>query len=363
MNVRSAFVLTAGVAAAAALLASCGGGSGSGPTPPTISSSPPATPTPPPRRLYADHNGLLYEYALPLQAGAKPLEVLIEAPGAALPPQIAVDPYGKIAVATPTELRVFRPPIRSLEPSKAALSIALTPAITEIGPGGADLVDIEYDPNDNLWLLNDLGGEVSELAAPISKSSVAALTIGFGAPGSKTAGYSALIQARFDVNAALYVYANQANTQRSRIFKTSFPYAKPPSPLGIDLAQADFVDSSQYLPTNPNPAPLILGQYFGPLASPPPGSPPPPPVNALAQFAQPFNPLVGLFPDATTDTIAGALVADPSRDAFYTLDSASGRLDEYALPLKNRALPTLSLQCLGGASNCDGKREHLFLAP
>lgn len=362
MIVRRAFSLTAGVAATLASLAACGGG-GSGPAPLAISSPPQPTPTPAAGRLYADHNGLLYEYALPLQAGAKPQRVLVEAPGAPLPPQVAVDPYGKIAVATPTELRVYRPPIRSFDPSKAALSIALTPAITEIGPNGADLVDIEYDPNDNLWLLNDLGGEVSEVAAPITKSSVAALTIGFGAPGSKTAGYSALIQARFDVNATLYVYANQSNTQRSRLFKASFPYAKPPSSLGIDLAQADFVDPSQYLPTNPNPAPLILGQYFGSLASPPPGSPPPQPVNALAQFAQPFNPVVGLFPDATTATIVGALVADPPRDAFYTLDSATGQLNRYALPLKNRAQPTLSLPCLGGPSNCDGKREHLFLAP
>ncbi|HKU81453.1 MAG TPA: hypothetical protein VJP76_04710, partial [Candidatus Tumulicola sp.] len=232
MSVRATFVFTGAVAATAAALSACGGG-GSGPAPATISSPPAPTPTPPASRLYADHNGVLYEYALPLKAGAKPQSVLTEAPGAAIPPQIAVDPYGKIAVATNANIRVFRPPITSLDPSKAALTIALTPAITEIGPGGADLVDIEYDPNDDLWLLNDLGAEVSELAAPVSKSSVAALTIGFGAPGSKTAGYSALIQARFDVNAALYVYANQANTQRSRLFKTGFPYAKPPSPVGL----------------------------------------------------------------------------------------------------------------------------------
>jgi hypothetical protein len=313
--------------------------------------------------LYADHYGVLDEYALPLHADAKPVQRFVEAPGAALPPQIAVDPSGKIAVATPTELRIFHPPIRTLAPARANLKIALSPAITEIGPAGADLVDIEYDPNANLWLLNDLGGEVSEIAAPLSRSSVAALTIGFGAPGSKTAGYSALVQARFDVNAALYVYANQANTQRSRIFKTSFPYAKPPSSLGIDLAQADFVDATQYLPSSPYQAPLALGQYFGGLASPPPGQPPPQPVNVLAQFSQPFFPVQGLFPEATAGTIVGALIADPPRRVFYVLDAANGRLEEYTLPLKPHAKPAFSLPCAGGPTLCNAKSEHLFLAP
>ena len=363
MTVRGAFGLFCTIGATVVAVSACGGGGGNGAVPVAISSPPLPTPTPAARRLYADHNGTLYAYALPLTTASRPVLVLPESPGGALAPQIAVDPYGKIAIATPTDVRIFTPPIRSFEPSAAKLKIALTPAITEIGPAGADLVDIEYDPRANLWLLNDLGGEISELAAPLSRSSVAALTIGFGAPGSKTAGYSSLIQARFDVSAALYVYANQTNTQRSRVFKVSFPYAKPPSPLHIDLAQADFVDSSQYLPTNPNPAPLALGQYFGPLASPPPGSPPPQPFNVLSQFAQPFNPVLGLFPDATTDTIVGALVADPPRSAFYVLEAANGRLDAYDLPLKRNAKPKLSIPCLGGPSNCDAKNERLFLSP
>ena len=37
------------------------------------------------------------------------------------------------------------------------MTIKLTPAITEVGPYGADLVAMAYDPNDNLWLLNNLG--------------------------------------------------------------------------------------------------------------------------------------------------------------------------------------------------------------
>ena len=120
------------------------------------------------------------------------------------------------------------------------LSIKLTPAITEVGPYGADLVDMEYDPNNNLWLLNNLGHEISELRAPLSKKSIAGVRIAFGQPGSKTAGFSTLVQARFDVNAALYVYAN--GTTISRLFKVSFPYAKQPSSVGIDLSQADFVE-------------------------------------------------------------------------------------------------------------------------
>ncbi|MEO6836489.1 MAG: hypothetical protein ABI231_11385 [Candidatus Tumulicola sp.] len=354
--------LVASAVGAVLAVAGCGGGA-HGPAPVALSSPPLPTPTPAARRLYVDHDGTLYEYALPLTPASKPQRTLPESPGSGFAPQIAVDPGGKIAIASATNIRVFHPPIVSFAPSAARLTITLTPAITEMGPGGADLVDLEYDPNANLWLLNNLGGEVAELAAPISASSVAALTIGFGAPGSKTAGYSALIQARFDVSSALYVYANQSGTQRSRVFKISFPYAKPPSSIGLDLAQADFVDPSQYLPTNPNPAPLLLGQYVGPLSSPPPGLPPPPPVNELSQFAQPFNPVLGVFPDATAKTIVGALIADPPRRAFYTLDTATGRLDAYDLPLATNARPKISLACLGGVTTCDGKAEHLFLAP
>jgi hypothetical protein len=356
-----ALALTA-VASLAAAMAGCGGGS-TGPAPVALASPPLATPTPAAKRLYVDHNGKLYEYGLPLTAQSKPQRALVESPGDAIAPHVAVDAFGTIAVATSSHIRIFHPPIVSFAPSAARLTIALTPAITEIGPAGADLVDVEYDPNQNLWLLNDLGGEVSELRAPLSKSSVAALTIGFGAPGSKTAGFSGLIQARFDVNAALYVYANKSGTPRSGVFKIGFPYAKPPSPIGLDLAQADFVDARQYPPVNPNPAPVVLGQYLGPLASPPPGQPPLPPVNVLAQFAQPFQPVLGLFPDATVTTIVGALAADPPRSTFYALDASTGRLEAYALPLERNVRPKISLPCLAGSIDCDGKIERLFLAP
>lgn len=346
---------------AAALLAISGCGGNNGPAPLAIVSPPLATPTPAAAILYVDHNGLLFEYALPLSAASKPRRTLVEAPGSGLAPQIAVGAYGDVSIATPTTLRVFHPPISSFAPGRAKLSLTLTPAITEIGPAGADLVDMEYDPNGNLWLLNNLGAEITELTKPLSKSSVAALAIGFGAPRSKTAGFTTLLQARFDVNSALYVYA--ASAFRRRLFKLSFPYAKPPSPVGLDLGNPDFVDSSQYLPTNPNPASLILGQYNGPLKSPPPGSPPPPPVDVLAQFAVPLNPVLGLFPNATVNTIVGALIADPPRDAFYTLDAITGRLDQWNLPLHDKATPKISLPCVGGASFCVSKGEHLFLAP
>jgi hypothetical protein len=241
------------------------------------------------------------------------------------------------------------------------LTLKLTPAITEIGVSGADLVDIEYDPNQNLWLFNNLGGEVSELRAPLSKSSVAALTIQFGAPGSKTAGFSTLVQGRFDVNAALYTYAR--STLRSRVFKVGFPYAKPPSSIGLDIAQANFVDSSQWPPTAPVQPSLLLGQYFGPLHSPHPGSPPSPPVNVLGQFDEPLNPQFGLFPNQHVNTIVGALIADPPRGSLYTLDAADGRLDLYGLPMAGHATPKLSLRCPAGSFNCSQKGEHVFLAP
>jgi hypothetical protein len=157
------------------------------------------------------------------------------------------------------------------------------------------------------------------------------------------------------------VYASAS--QRSRLFKIGFPYAKPPGSLGINLVQAAFVDPSQYLPQDPSQPALLLGQYFGILASPQPGSPPSPPVNVFGQFAEPLNPQKGLFPDAHLDTIVGALAADPPRQSFYTLDASTGGLDVYDLPLRSSAKPKLSLACLGGPSNCSGKGEHAFLAP
>ena len=350
-------MLAAGLAAA---ISGCSGASG--PTPEAISNPPLPTATPPANLLYVDHNGTLYQYALPLTSASKPHRTLTEWPGLGLAPQIAVGPYGDVAVASPKSLRIFHPPIVSFEPSHASLIIKLTPAITEIGLSGADLVDMEYDPNDNLWLLNNLGAEITELRAPLSKQSVAALSIIFGAPGSKTAGYSTLVQARFDVNAALYVYA--IAPQRARLFKIGFPYAKPPGSLGINLLQADVVDPSQYLPQDPSQPALLLGQYYGALRSPSPGSPPSPPVNVLGQFAQPLDPVKGLFPDQHVNTIVGALVADPPRQRFYTLDTGTGRLDSYGMPMQqSNAKPLLSLDCLGGPSNCSGKAEHLFLAP
>jgi|HubBroStandDraft_2_1064218.scaffolds.fasta_scaffold56589_2 hypothetical protein len=347
------------VAGAVAAISGCGGSVG--PAPVGISNPPQPTATPASHRLYVDHNGLLYEYALPLTPASKPVRALQEWPGLPSAPQIAVDPFGNLALASSESIRIFAPPIVSLAPSHAKLQITLTPAITEIGVSGADLVDIEYDPNQNLWLLNNLGGEVSELRAPISKSSVAAVTIEFGAPGSKTAGFSTLIQARFDVNAALYVYA--ASSQRARVFKVGFPYAKPPSSIGLNIGQADFVDSSQWPPQAPVQPSLLLGQYFGPLHSPKPGSPPSPPVDVLSQFAEPLNPQFGLFPGAHVNTIVGALVADPPRASLYTLDAGDGALNVYRLPMPGHASPNLSLRCLAPSGNCSQKIEHLFLAP
>ena len=349
-------MLAAGLGVA---ISGCNGSTG--PAPEGISNPPQPTATPPANLLYVDHNGTLYQYALPLTSSSKPRRTLTEWPGLGLPPAIAVGPYGDVAVASPKSIRIFHPPIVSLEPSHASLILKLTPAITEVGLSGADLVDMEYDPNDNLWLLNNLGAEITELRTPISKQSVAALSIIFGAPGSKTAGYTTLVQARFDVNAALYVYASAS--QRSRLFKLSFPYAKPPGSLGINLNQAVFVDSSQWLPTAPNQPSLLMGQYLGQLASPKPGSPPSPPVNVMGEFVQPLDPTQGLFPNQHAATIVGALAADPQRSRVYALTAQTGELDVYGIPMAKGAKPTLTLPCLGVPSDCGEKPEHLFLAP
>jgi hypothetical protein len=358
MKFSTLFLTLMAIAGIGVAISGCGA---SGPAPLSLSQPPQPSATPASTHLYVDHNGTFYLYKLPLTQGSKPVRTLTEWPRLAVAPQIAADEYGNVALASNTAIRIFHAPIVSFGRSHAELVIPLTPAITEIGQSGADLVDIEYDPNENLWLFNNLGAEISELRAPFQKSSVAALTIGFGAPGSKTAGFTTLVQGRFDVNAALYVYASSST--RSRLFKISFPYAKPPGSVGIDLGQADFVDASQWPPTAPNAPSLLLGQYFGALASPHPGSPPSPPVNVMAQFPQPFNPQQGLFPQAHVNTVIGALTADTYRSSFYTLDTTDGSLDVYGLPMASNATPKLSLPCLAGPSNCSEKGEHVFLAP
>jgi hypothetical protein len=361
MKISSLFLSVMAVAAITVAISGC---YSNGPTPPANSGPPLPTATPAPSLLYVDHNGTFYTYRLPLSSSSKPVRALKEWPTPVPEPVIAADQYGNVALGSPTELRFFKAPIVSFAKSHAKLILKLTPAMTEIGVSGADLVDLEYDPNENLWLFNDLGAEISELSAPITSSTVAAaLTIGFGTPGSKTAGFTALIQGRFDVNAALYVYALNNNSGRSRLFKVSFPYAKPPSQVGLDLAQADFVDASQWPPTAPNAPSLLLGQYYGQLSSPPPGVPPSPPVNVTAQFPQPFNPQVGLYPDAHLNTIVGALTADTYRASFYALDQSVGSLSVYGLPMGNKASPKITLLCPAGPSNCNNKPEHLFLAP
>ena len=281
MRSPSAFAWLAGIALALAALTACGKGTGSSVTPalPATVARPAviATLTPPPSHLYVDHNGKFFEYKLPLTSSSKPLKTLVEDPGSSFAPQIAVDKNGNVAIVTASQIRLFNKPIVSFAPSKARQIIALSPAMTEVGPAGADLVDAQYDPNNNLWLFSGLGGEITELRAPVSKTSVASVIIPFGAPGTKTAAYGVL-QGRFDINATLYVYG-QSSTKAS-LFKASFPYAKPMSPFdGLNIAQASFVDSSQFLNTNPNPVSVIVGQYFGPLATPPPQQPPPQPSN------------------------------------------------------------------------------------
>ena len=359
MKSATLFVMLMAAATIATVVSACGGASG--PAPQTVSQPPLPTATPAAGLLYADHNGIFYAYRLPLTASSKPERTLTEWPGLKVAPAIAADQYGNVALASTQELRLFRAPIVSFARSRAKLTIELTPAITNVGVNGAELIDMEYDPNENLWLFNNLGPEVSELRMPLSKSSVAAVTIGFGVIGTKTAGFTLLVQGRFDVNAALYVYASSSTT--SKLFKVSFPYAKPPAQVGINLAQADFVDSSQWPPAAPVAPSLLLGQYFGALRSPPPGAPPSPPVDVTGQFEQPFNPQQGHFPDAYLNTIVGALIADTNRYSFYTLNAGDGSLDVYDLPMKSRAKPKVSLRCLAGSSNCSHKFEHLFLAP
>jgi hypothetical protein len=353
-------------------LAACGGGGGGSGAPgipgqPAFSPYPGQTPTPPPNHLYLDHNGMFYAYSLPLSSASKPLLALAEGAAGLVPPNLAVDPYGNVVIASATQLEFFRPPIHSFAPSAAKLIVPLTPAITEMGPSGAALTDVEFDPSGNLWLLNDIGGEVTELLAPITKKSVAATTLTFGTAGTKTAGFGELQDARFDINATLYVLAGQSQGSGALLFKTGFPYTKPVSGyFGLDLAYADFVDPSQF----PNGPPqnfasgFLIGQYVGLLASPAPTQSAPPPSEVLAQFTMPIVSALGVFPQVTIDTITGALTADAPRSRLYTLDAPTGALDVYTIPLSNGAAPVIKLPCAGQSTLlCNGKPEHIFLAP
>lgn len=329
-------------------------------------------PTPPPTpsaRLYVDHNGTIFIYKLPLTLKSKPEQVLAQSPGSTST-AVAVDGLGEIAVGTPSELRLFGGPkkhVTTLSPTKAWLRIPLTPAITSIGINGAAIADLEFDPTNNLWLVS-AGGvpEVTELQRPFTKQATAVSTVIFGASGTKAAGFSAVSQARFDISSALYVYAGNNNVpppQGQQLFKSSFPYVKPVTSTGLDLEQADFVDSSQYLISNPYPIPMILGQYFGPLHSPPPQAPPPPPVDELAQFQNPINVVQGPYPVATVNVVVGGLIADPPRMKIYTLRASDGQLQVWPIPLVNNGLPKISLRCPGTKTLCLTGSEKLFLGP
>jgi hypothetical protein len=349
-------------AAIAVAVSACGA---SGPSPLALENPPPPTATPAAKLLYVDHHGTFYEYRLPLSQSSKPVRTLTEWPNLKVAPVIAADQYGNVALASPTELRLFRAPIVSFAPSHAESKLKLTSAMTGVGSFGADLSDIEYDPNENLWLFNNLGGQggITMLRPPIKESTVASVFIPFGAPGSKTAGFTTVTQGRFDINATLYVFASTTSLPpRSRLWKIAFPYAKPPGTTGLNLEQADFVDSSEWPPAAPVAPSLLLGQYTGQLQSPKPGSPPSPPVDVASQFNLPLDPQVGLFPNEHIDAVIGAVAADTYRYSFYALDGINGALDVYQLPMQSHAKAKISLDCLAGAYAC-GQVEHLFLAP
>lgn len=354
------------VAGALLAVVGCGGGGSGYLAPGAAGSNPSPTPTAAARYLYAVRAGQVSVYTLPLKANEKPLHVIDETPGQ--PTQslsIAVDIFGHVAIASTTDVRLFNPPITSFAPSKAKLTIPLTQAITPIGSTGADLVDLEFDPNLDLWFFSATG-DITELQAPLTRQSVARADIVFGAPGSKTAGYSSIVQGRFDISNTLYVLANNPNTG-ALLFKIGYPYGKPPSGFyGLNLSQAAFVDGSEWTYGPPPGAGtgVVLGQYFGALKGVPPLKPTPPPVNVLAQFTEPIIPqLTGVFPTASVKAIVGALAADPPRNLFYTIDAADGRLNAYSIPLTNNAKPKITLACTSGPSICNGKLEHLFLAP
>jgi hypothetical protein len=324
----------------------------------------PITPTPEPEHLYVDHAGILSRYHLPLTSKSKPDFTINENPGG-LPPQIAVDQYGNITTATATELRIFKTPIVSLARNHARTIVPFNPAITAIGASGAVLNGIAYDPYNELWLLSAVGGEVEMLQPPIAKYSVAYTRIQFGAPGSKTANYGSPEQISFDSSGNAYVYAGGGATG-ARLFKIAFPYSRPPSSLGVDIAAASWVDASQYFNGPPYAFSdgALIGQYTGPPASPAPLHSPAPNIEVLTQYTLPLDYITGLYPTVKTSDVVGATVPEPNRNVFYALRASTGALEVYAMPMASNAKPKLSLSCSAKTVGlCDGQSEHLFLAP
>ena len=158
------------------------------------------TPTPTPGHLYVDHNGTFSIYALPLTRLRNLKERCRKQRARCC--RRRSPPTCSGTSRSPRRLRStsFTRRFVRLRRNRAYLKIPLTPAITQIGPSGADLADIEFDPNLNLWLVNNYGGgAVSELQRPLHKYAVAAATIFFGVPGTKAGPYGSLRNARFDV--------------------------------------------------------------------------------------------------------------------------------------------------------------------
>lgn len=174
MKASSVFALVVAIGVAILVTSGCGS-VGPAPVGAGVNAPPPATP--PAKWLYVHHNGEFFSYRLPLSAASKPVVAATEWPGSAFPPVITVGPYGNVALANATEIRILNPPIVSFDRSRIKLTIKLTPAITNVGPYGAELEDIEYDPNGNLWLFNNLGPSITELRAPLTKNMVASLSI------------------------------------------------------------------------------------------------------------------------------------------------------------------------------------------
>ena len=352
---------------AAAVIAAASSGCGASGPAPEGASGPPVPPngTPAPNLLYVDHNGTFYIYRLPLAQGSKPERTLTEWPGLTVAPVIAADQFGNVAVASPNELRLFQAPIRSFAPSRAKLRLKLTPAITAIGTSGdAALVDLEYDPNGNLWLFNNVGPGITELRAPVTQVERrgdlhslrrSRLEDGrFHVADSRTLRHQrdalrlreqhrgtaarTLVQVRLSVRQAARIAWHQSGPSRLRGLK---PVAADGGKRAVALARTVYRRAALAQTGRTAFAARQRDQ----------------PVRAAIQSGP------GLFPNEHANTIVGALAADTYRYSFYTLDAGDGALDVWDLPMRSNAKAKLSLPCLAGQGNCGEKGEHVFLAP
>ena len=222
--------------AAVVLIAGCGGGTG-----PRRSGSRNAAAADADAARRAGSTSIItarfYAYALPL---TKQIEAAADAAGMAGLRPSAADCGRSVRQRRARELEehsLLSAADRFVRRVAREADTPLTPAITEIGVSGADLVDIEYDPNAKpLAAQQPRRARSPSCAAPISKIERRRGHDSSSARRARRRPDSRRWSRRASTSMPRCTsMPSSSATQRSRLFKVGFPYAKPPGSIGIEL--------------------------------------------------------------------------------------------------------------------------------